>query len=135
MRLFEQENQIKLNHESRLNQIQQKLTHIGEKESELNQEKLNIYKERQELEMFKSNITCVKCKEPVRDFGLQTATTGYGTYIQNGQSLMNSLYNTVKYNSANSMGNYANSIGNNDLDNTRLLRQLKMQSLKVNFIF
>ena len=40
----------------------------------IKQEKLNIYKQRQELELFKSNIVCIKCKEPVKDFGLAGTT-------------------------------------------------------------
>ena len=138
MKLYEQENQIKLGHDSRLNQIQQQLIIIGEKEAQINQEKLLIYRERQELDMFKSNILCTKCKEPVRDFGLQTATTGYGSYIQNNNSLMNTLYNTVKYNSTNSqvMSGFMTST-TNDLEHSKMLRQLKMQTLKViyNFFF
>jgi len=119
-----------------LGQIQQQLMMIGEKEAQINQEKLNVYKERQELEMFKSSILCTKCKEPVRDFGLlQTATTGYASYIQNTNSLMNSLYNTVKYNApTNSQHNGFMTSTVNDLEQSKMLRQLKMQALRVGFL-
>jgi len=108
---------------------------IGEKEAQINQEKLQVYKEKQELELFKSNILCTKCKEPVRDFGLsQTATTGYASYIQNNNSLMNNLYNTVKYNAPTNYQNGFMTSTMNDLEQSKMLRQLKMQSLRVKII-
>ncbi len=118
-----------------MNQIQQQLMMIGEKEAQINQEKLQVYKEKQELELFKSNILCTKCKEPVRDFGLsQTATTGYASYIQNNNSLMNNLYNTVKYNAPTNYQNGFMTSTMNDLEQSKMLRQLKMQSLRVKII-
>jgi hypothetical protein len=33
-------------------------------------EKVAVYKQRQELEQFKSTLTCSKCKDPIKDFGL-----------------------------------------------------------------
>ena len=108
---------------------------IGEKEAQINQEKLHVYKERQELEMFKSSIMCTKCKEPVRDFGVsQTATTGYASYIQNNNSLMNSLYNTVKYNTPTGQHNGFMTSTVNDLEQSKMLRQLKMQALRVRLL-
>ena len=43
---------------------------LSEREAQINHEKIAVYKQRQELEMFKSNISCAKCKEPVKDFGM-----------------------------------------------------------------
>lgn len=59
-----------------MHQIQQQLMMVNEREAQINQEKLAVYKERQELEMFKSNIMCSKCKEPVKDFGMMGLQTG-----------------------------------------------------------
>jgi hypothetical protein len=38
---------------------------INEREANLNQEKISIYKQKQELEVFKTTILCTKCKGPV----------------------------------------------------------------------
>ena len=69
-RILDQANNLKSSHDSRLSQIQQQLMLLSEREAQINHEKIAVYKQRQELEMFKSNISCAKCKEPVKDFGM-----------------------------------------------------------------
>ena len=54
------------------------------------------------------------------------SATGYGTYIQN--SSMSSPQNTAKYQSSLY---YYQQTNNSDLEQSKLLRQLKMQALKV----
>ena len=71
-RLADQANSVKASHETRLSQIQQQLALLAERESMVNQEKMLVYKQHQELEMIKANLTCSKCKEPV---GSKTAAT------------------------------------------------------------
>ena len=69
--MVNQVNAVKSGHESRLSQVQQQLHVLNERETFINQEKIAVYKQREELELFKSNIKCTKCQEPVKDFGLQ----------------------------------------------------------------
>lgn len=75
MKILEQANSIKSNHDSRLNQIQQQLMSLNERETQINQEKVALYKQRQELEVFKSIIICTKCKDPVKDVGVLGLTS------------------------------------------------------------
>lgn len=99
--------------------------------------------------MFKSNITCTKCKEPVKEFGQQFGVTlpckflskfliwfklnylvkilflasGYGTLTQ--ANLLTS--STLRYQST--LNNY--SMNSDDLEDAKMLRQLKIQALRV----
>ena len=69
MRYLKEANSIKQNHDSRLNQIQSQLSALSQKEVEVNREKIDVYRQRQELEKFKSTLKCNKCQDPIRDFG------------------------------------------------------------------
>ncbi|CAF0756317.1 unnamed protein product [Brachionus calyciflorus] len=104
-KILNQINEIKMNHDSRLNQIQQQLLVLNERETQINQEKIALYKLQQDIELYKSNLTCSKCKEPVKDLSIlamSMQSSGYGTAFVN----------------------------NSQLEDSKLLRQLKVQALK-----
>lgn len=108
-----------------MNQIQQQLLILSERETQINQEKIALYKLQQDIEVYKSSLTCSKCKDPVKDvsfLGLSTAqSSGYGSGFVN--LYQSRLHSTMVSNMNNSM-----------LEDSKLLRQLKMQALKVDCI-
>lgn len=126
--LLKQVNTIKQNHESRLQQIQQQLTLLNEKENRLNQDKVGLLQLRQELEIYKDTIMCSKCKKPLKNIdGLAVTlggTSGYGTLLKtNNLNTINAMM-TVKSASP------ANYTFNGSIEDAKSLRQLKLQALK-----
>lgn len=116
---MDQVNEIKVNHDSRLNQIQQQIMVLNERETKINQEKIALYKLQQDIEVYKSNLKCTKCQEPIKElsflgFSMQSSGYGTGLYQSRLQSTMISQVN------------------NSQLEDSKLLRQLKIQALKVN---